>query len=94
MVLSDPVVEVIRRELRRVTPDVRIEIDQIRAVLSAEVLKREVMEGEKADEARKKIARAANKALRAKANKQTSDEEESKNPVTSPVIASPSAPES
>jgi hypothetical protein len=65
MVLSDPVLEVVRRELRRVSPDVRIDIEQIRAVLTNEVLKREVMEGEKADEARKKITRAANKALRA-----------------------------
>jgi hypothetical protein len=64
MVLSEPVLEVVRRELRRVSPDVRIEVDQIRSVLSSEVLKREVMEGDKADEARKKIARSANKALR------------------------------
>lgn len=64
MVLSEPVLDVVRRELRRVSPDVRIETEQIRSVLSAEVLKREVMEGEKAEEARRKIARAANKLLR------------------------------
>jgi hypothetical protein len=64
IVLSDPVLEVIRRELRRVSPDVRIEIEQIRSALSNEVLKREVMEGEKAEDARKRIARAANKPLR------------------------------
>ena len=68
MVLTDPVIEVIRRELRRVSPDVRIEVSEIRTVLSSEVLKREVMEGEKADEARKKIARAASKALRTRAS--------------------------
>ena len=65
MVLSDPVLEVVRRELRRVSPDVRIDVQQIRTVLVNEVLKREVMEGDKADEARKKINRAANKSLRA-----------------------------
>lgn len=65
-ILSDPVVEVVRRELRRVSPDVRIDIEQIRSVLVNEVLKREVMEDPKADEARKKIARVANKSLRAK----------------------------
>ena len=65
-VLSDPVLEVVRRELRRVSPDVRIDIEQIRTVLVNEVLKREVMEDPKADEARKKIARVATKALRAK----------------------------
>ena len=67
MILSDPVLEVIRRELRRVSPDVRIDVDEIANVLSAEVLKREVIDGEKADEARKRIARAARKSLRAKA---------------------------
>jgi len=69
MILSDTVVDVIRRELRRVSPDVRITQEEIRNVLTAEVIKREVMEGDKADEARRKIARAVNKALRAKAAK-------------------------
>jgi hypothetical protein len=64
MLLTDPVLEVIRRELRRVSPDVRIDIEQIGSVLSSEVIKRDVLEGEKADEARKKITRAAAKALR------------------------------
>jgi hypothetical protein len=54
LVLDEPVLDVIRRELRRVSPDVRIEIDQIKAVLSNEVLKREVIDGDKAEEARKK----------------------------------------
>lgn len=69
MLQTDPVVEVIRRELRRVSPDVRIDVDQIRAVLVGEVIKREVLDGEKADEARKKIARSAAKALRAAAQR-------------------------
>jgi hypothetical protein len=44
-----------------------MDTEQIRAVLVQEVLKRDVIEGDKADEARKKITRAANKALKAKA---------------------------
>ncbi len=66
MLLTDPVLDVIRRELRRVSPDVRIDSEEIKVALVAEVIKREVMEGDKADEARKKIARVANKVLRAK----------------------------
>ena len=66
IILSDPVLDVIRRELRRVSPEVKIENEQIMNVMVSEVLKREVMEGEKADEARKKIARSASKSLRAK----------------------------
>lgn len=72
MILTPAVLEVIRRELRRVSPDVKIEIEQIRNVLASEVIKREVMEGGKAEEARKKIAKAASKALRAIAKKPAS----------------------
>jgi hypothetical protein len=70
MILSDTVLDVVRRELRRVSPDVKIDVEQIRSVLTEEVLKREVMEGEKADEARKKIAKSAGKALRAASPKE------------------------
>lgn len=65
MLLSDAVLEVVRRELRRVSPDVRIDVEQVRGVLVNEVIKRDVMEGERADEARKIISKAAGKALRA-----------------------------
>lgn len=65
MLQTDTVLDVIRRELRRVSPDVRIEPEQIKSVLINEVIKREVLEGDKADEARRKISRAANTALRA-----------------------------
>ncbi len=64
MLLTDPVVEVIRRELRRVSPDVKIDAEQLRGVIANEVIKREVMEGDKADEAKKKISKAAKKTLR------------------------------
>jgi hypothetical protein len=70
MLQTDPVLDVIRRELRRVSPDVRIDSEQIKAVLVNEVIKREVLEGDKADEAKKKIAKTANRALKAKASKQ------------------------
>ncbi len=72
MLLTDPVLEVIRRELRRVSPDVKINIEEIRTVFTAEVIKREVMEGDKAEQARKKIARSASKALRKTTDKEPS----------------------
>lgn len=90
MVLSDPVLEVIRRELRRVSPDVRIDVEEIKAVLTSEVLKREVMEGDKADEARKKIAKAASKALRTKAAAKQADQDAE--PAVSTLPEEPSGP--
>lgn len=65
--LTDHVLDVIRRELRHVSPDVKIDTEQIKSVLTQEVLKRDVIEGEKADEARKKVNRAMNRYLKAKA---------------------------
>jgi predicted type IV restriction endonuclease len=62
--LSDPVVDAMRRELKRVCPNVKIQNEQIQQVLSEGVLKREVVEGEKADEARKKVTRSANRKAR------------------------------
>lgn len=69
MLQTDPVLDVVRRELRRMSPDVRIDNQQIRDVLVGEVLKREVLEGDKAEEARKKLARSVAKVAKAKAAK-------------------------
>jgi hypothetical protein len=64
MILSDTILDVVRRELRRLSPGVKIETEQIRRALEDEVIKREVVEGEKAAEARRKISRAQNRPLR------------------------------
>ena len=75
LILSDTVLEAIRRELRRITPDVKVPIDDLRNVLIQDVLKREVIEGEKADIAKKKVQKVARKLLRTK--KENSAEETS-----------------
>jgi hypothetical protein len=62
---TDPVLEVIRRELRRVSPDVKIDIEEIRFVMINEVMKRDVVEGEKAVDAFKKVNKASQRLLRA-----------------------------
>jgi predicted type IV restriction endonuclease len=83
-ILSEPILATIRRELRRLSPDVRIEIEQIQNVLENEVLKREVVEGEKANEARKRVTRAVNRRLKAK--------EETEEDVTPPQRAATGGP--
>jgi ASC-1-like (ASCH) protein len=65
LLLGDSVLEVLRREIRRLAPEVRIDTEEIKVALEAEVLKREVLEGEKAEAARKQVAKAAGRALRA-----------------------------
>ena len=73
IILTDPVLDVIRRELRRVFPDVKIESEQIRDVLLQEVIKREVVEGEKAEVARKRIKKTAERPLRVRSAKNNDD---------------------
>ena len=71
-ILSEPVVEVIRRELRRMSPDLRVEIEELAAVIGQDVLKRDVIEGEQAEHARKKLSRAATRLLRLKKQEEES----------------------
>ena len=88
IILSDSVLESIRRELRRITPDVKVPIEDLRNVLIQDVLKREVIEGEKADIAKKKVQKVARKFLRTK--KQNSTQEtpsESLAPESSQTIS-------
>lgn len=66
MIMSQPILDVMRRELRRLSPDVKVDTEQIKSVLMNEVLKREVLEGEKFEQARKKISKSASKPLRVK----------------------------
>lgn len=73
ILMSGPVLEVVRRELRRFSPDIKFNTEQIKSVLMQEVLKRDVVEGEKADEARKKHSKAASRLLRAKSPKTSSE---------------------
>jgi len=78
MLQTEAVLSVIRRELRRVSPDVKIEIEQIHSVLINEVIKRDAMEGEKAEEAKKKINKAISKAQKEKQEKEESSANEIK----------------
>jgi len=74
VLLTEPVLAIVKRELKRISPDVKIDTDQIRSVLEMEVLKREVVQCDKADEARKRIAKAVSKAMRNKTEKSSADE--------------------
>ncbi|MDI7183624.1 type I restriction enzyme HsdR N-terminal domain-containing protein [Leptospira santarosai] len=64
MILTETVLDVIKRELKRLTPGVKIENDEIEEVLRSDIIKRDVLEGDKATDAKKKIQKAANTYLR------------------------------
>ena len=84
LLLTEPVLAVLRREVRRVSPDARIEVEQLEAALQNEVIKRDVLEGDRAQAAKKLIDRAARRALRAR----TADSAE-ETPVATAALVEP-----
>lgn len=84
LILSDTVVDVLRRELKRSAENLKVENDEVVAILKNEVLKRDAIEGEEATKAQSRVKRASNKSLRA--TKDKADE------TPAPASAAPPAP--
>ncbi|MDO9530404.1 MAG: hypothetical protein Q7J27_14770 [Syntrophales bacterium] len=60
----DQTVDLVRRELRRITPGIKIERDEIQDIIKNEILKREIVDGKPAEEAKTSVKKASAKALR------------------------------
>lgn len=87
LILSEPILASLRRELRRISPDVKIEIEDIATVLTNEVIKREVIEGDKHEQAKRLVSRSANKALRVRSTESASVASESATPPSASSAA-------
>lgn len=57
LITSEPVLNVIRRELRKFSDGMKVDVDDIEGIIQNEVLKREVVVGDEAEAARIKIAK-------------------------------------
>lgn len=79
--LSEPVNSLIRRELRKVAPMTKVTEDEIERIMSSEVLKRDVVEGEPAEEAKRRVK----KVLKKHARKHISKKKTKQNPEKSPM---------
>jgi len=66
VIITDPMLNTIRRELKKLTPDIGTDNEQIKKVISQEIFKREILESEKAQEASKKIHYKIKKYQKAK----------------------------
>lgn len=64
IVVSEPVVSIIRRELRKIFPGLKVDSEQVSDILKNEVLKREVIEGDKVKETELKIKKVMAKLSR------------------------------
>jgi len=66
IILSDYFLGTIRGQLKKLWPTAKIEKNQLRLLLEQEVLKREVTEGEQAEEARKKLDKTSKDKVKAR----------------------------
>jgi hypothetical protein len=90
LLLSEAMLGLTRRELRRQFPDVRVTTEELAAVLQNEVLKRDILEGERATAAEKLMRKSARRRLRAR----KSDPVPSLAPVSAHVAVLPVSPSS
>lgn len=66
VILSDTILNGIRKELKRLEPDIKTDTDQIRSIITQEIFKRELIESEKTQEAKRRINRIVAKQKRIK----------------------------
>jgi len=80
IVLSEPIVNSIRRDIRKLSSGIKIDVTEIEKILKNEVLKRDVIEGEDASKAIsrvRRLARKTNKSSSTPKSKQTKSNKES-----------------
>ena len=59
--LTDGALDFIRKTLRKLSPDAKTTNEQIAAIITEEIIKRDVLEDDKAKETKKKVAKAMTK---------------------------------
>lgn len=58
LIISEPVIDSIRKTLKKISPEVKVSNEEISDLIQKEILKREVIEGDKAEEAKKRVNKA------------------------------------
>ncbi len=70
VILSDPILNAIRHELRQLMPEVKIDADQIQDKIEREVLELSILKDEKMAEAKKAVTKLASKERKSKIDKE------------------------
>ena len=66
LVLSQPILDIIRRELRKLTPGLRVDTNEIESIIANEIIKRNVIDHDSFKEAQRKIKRHFTKMAKSK----------------------------
>jgi predicted type IV restriction endonuclease len=85
LLLQEPLLSAIRRELRKLSVGTKIELEDIHSILETEVLKRDIVEGEEAEKRRQKIKRFYQKQNRENNNKASKSENAHANKEEEPM---------
>jgi hypothetical protein len=90
ILLSEPVLKMVRKQLRITAPGLKTDLDQIKQVIEGEVLKREILEGERALSAQRQVKRATRKSQRQK-NAEEVQVDQPHTPTESEALTTPPA---
>jgi predicted type IV restriction endonuclease len=63
LILAEPVLSVLRRELRKLADGMKVEVDEIEKIVRSQVLKREIVEGDEAEAASARVAKFYKKGV-------------------------------
>ncbi|MFH1748621.1 MAG: type I restriction enzyme HsdR N-terminal domain-containing protein [Planctomycetota bacterium] len=64
VLLSEPILKALRRELRTMSPKMKISPEEIKEILTSEVLKRDIVEADDLKDAKRKVRRAGKRSER------------------------------
>jgi len=73
LILTEPVLTIVRRELKKLADGMKIDVDEIEQIVRAEVLKREIVEGEAAEAAQARVNKFYRKGTTATRPKKTQE---------------------
>ena len=82
LLYTESVLNVIRKELKHIYPDIKVSVDEIEKVLRGGVVKREINEGEESEEAKKKINKSIKKKEKSKLEKTATVEITAESPIS------------
>ena len=66
LLLADPIINTVRRELHKLKTGIKVDADEIKELISQEVIKRELLESEAGKEANKQVGKSMKQQERAK----------------------------
>ena len=74
LILAEPILKVVKRELREMSEGVKVDLQEVEKIVRSEVLRRNMVEGEEAEEAQKLVARFYKKDSTSRRRKKKKEE--------------------